>query len=270
MSARITVLIPTCERPAALAVTLTALCFQHFRDFAVSISDQSDQGTRCVFEDASVRTALGLLEKKGHEVRREVNMPRRGLAQQRQFLLDAVQSPCCLYLDDDILLEPFVLGNMLDALAEEKIGFVGQAPIGLSYRHDYRPDQQTIELWDGPVLPEQLGPWDAAWQRHRLHNAANILHVQEKLQVTPERQKRYKIAWVGGCVLYDTHKLREAGGFEFWKDVPAEHAGEDVLAQLRVMALYGGCGLIPSGAYHQEVPTTVPNRQFDIPKELSL
>ena len=77
------------------------------------------------------------------------------------------------------------------------------------------------------------------------------------------------MAWVGGCVLYDTAKLRATGGFEFWRDVPKEHAGEDVLAQLRVMKRYGGCGLIPSGAYHQEVQTTVTNRNFDIPRELA-
>jgi hypothetical protein len=68
--------------------------------------------------------------------------------------------------------------------------------------------------------------------------------------------------------LYDVQKLRATGGFTFWKNVPLEHAGEDVFAQLRVMRRYGGCGLIPSGAYHQEAPTTVPNRKFDIPKEL--
>lgn len=83
-------------------------------------------------------------------------------------------------------------------------------------------------------------------------------------------KKKYKVAWVGGCVLYDAVKLRAAGGFEFWREVPEEHAGEDVLAQLRVMKRYGGCGLIPSGAYHQEVQTTVTNRSFDIPKELAL
>ena len=75
---------------------------------------------------------------------------------------------------------------------------------------------------------------------------------------------------MGGCVLYDATKLRESGGFEFWREVPEEHAGEDVLAQLRVMKRYGGCGLIPSGAYHQEAATTVTNRNFDIPRELAL
>ena len=198
------------------------------------------------------------------------NMPRRGLAQQRQFLLDSVESRYCLYLDDDVLLETFVFGNMLKAFRKEKIGFVGQAVIGLSYRDDYRPHEQSIELWENPVEPERVTPRDISWQRHALHNAANILHVQEKLRLTPRTQKKYRIAWVGGCVLYDVQKLRATGGFAFWKDVPQEHAGEDVFAQLRVMCRYGGCGLIPSGAYHQETPTTVTDRKFDIPKELDV
>lgn len=80
----------------------------------------------------------------------------------------------------------------------------------------------------------------------------------------------YKLAWAGGCVLYDTAKLRRAGGFEFWRELPGEHCGEDVLAQLRLMARDGGCGLLPSGAYHQELPTTVPQREVDAPRVLGL
>lgn len=267
MGASITVLIPSCNRPETLAVTLTGLCFQQCQDFTVVISDQSDMP---VYLNASVQTAIGLLEKKGHQVQQLVNLPRRGLAQQRQFLLDCAESPYCLFLDDDVLLEPFVVENMLKAHNEEEIGFVGQALIGLSYRNDYRPHQQSIELWDGPVEPELITPQNATWQRYTLHNAANILHIQEKLQLTPSTQKKYKVAWVGGCVMYDAQKLREAGGFKFWTEIPKDHAGEDVLAQLRVMKRYGGCGLIPSGAYHQEAPTTVTNRKFDIPKELAV
>lgn len=42
----------------------------------------------------------------------------------------------------------------------------------------------------------------------------------------------------------------------------------DVLAQLRVMARFGGAGLIPSGPYHQELPTTVTDRRCDAPPVL--
>ena len=76
-------------------------------------------------------------------------------------------------------------------------------------------------------------------------------------------------SWVGGCVLYDAHALRSAGGFSFWSDLPEEHSGEDVVAQLRVMERFGGCAILPSGAYHQELPTTIPNREVDAPLEVS-
>src|SRR5205823_11512291 len=115
------------------------------------------------------------------------------------------------------------------------------------------------------VQPEEITPESPQWDRHRLHNAANLYHVQQRLGLTPDRQRTYKVAWVGGCVLYDTAKLRAAGGFNFWPDLPPQACGEDVLAQLRVMARYGGCGLIPSGVYHQELPTTVPDRSVNAP-----
>ena len=58
----ITVLIPSYNRPTALAVTLTGLCFQQFGDFTVVISDQSD--CTPAYLDPSVQTAIRLLEKK--------------------------------------------------------------------------------------------------------------------------------------------------------------------------------------------------------------
>src|SRR5687768_13862842 len=146
MRAGITVLIPSYNRPATLAVTLTGLCFQEYQDFTVVISDQSKMP---VYLNASVQTAIRLLEKKGHDVQQLTNLPRRGLAHQRQYLLDRVESSYCLFLDDDVLLESFVVENMLQALREENIGFVGQALIGLSYRKDYRPCEQAVEFWEG-------------------------------------------------------------------------------------------------------------------------
>jgi hypothetical protein len=31
------------------------------------------------------------------------------------------------------------------------------------------------------------------------------------------------------------------------------------------MARFGGAGLFPSGAYHLEIPTTIPDREVDAP-----
>lgn len=267
-AARADVLIPTCNRPIALAATLATLVGQDFRDFDVVVSDQSDGPA--AFDTAEARSIVRLLQARGHQVRLLRNLPRRGLAQQRQFLLAQARASAVLFLDDDVLLEPEQIGRMVAALEEQGCGFVGSAVIGLSFRDDVRPHQQAVEFWDTPVEPEQVAPGTPQWQRHLLHNAANLWHVQRRLGLGPQERRLYKVAWTGGCVLYDTAKLRAAGGFEFWRELPEVHCGEDVLAQLRVMARFGGCGLMPSGAYHQELPTTVPERDCDAPQVLDL
>lgn len=264
----VSVLIPTFNRRHALAITLTSLCFQRCTDFDVVISDQSEND---LYEgDASLQTVIGLLREQGHSVRMLRNFPPRGMAQQRQFLLELSRSPFSLFLDDDLILEPYVIENMLKVLEKEQCGFVGSAVTGLSYIDDIRPHQQHIEFWDGGVRPEVVCPGDKKWQRHKLHNAANLYHVQKKLNLSPDNPLKYKVAWIGGCVMYDTLKLREAGGFGFWRDLPVKHCGEDVLAQLRVAKMFGGCGLIPSGVYHQELQTTVPDREINAPEYLSI
>jgi glycosyltransferase involved in cell wall biosynthesis len=263
-----TVLIPTYNRPGALAVTLTSLCSQTDKDFEVVISDQSPESV--LENDASLQTAVLLLRSKGHDVTILQNIPARGMAQQRQFLLEQSESPYSLFLDDDLILEPFVIQNMRRTLEKEGCGFVGSAVIGLSFQQDIRPHQQHIEFWQGSVTPETVLPKSQEWERYKLHNAANILHVQKKYEASPQHPVPYKVAWVGGCVMYDTAKLRECGGFAFWQNLPANHCGEDVLAQLRVMKKYGGCGILPSGVYHQELQTTVPDRKINAPEYLEI
>lgn len=268
MAKTVDVLIPTCNRPAALAVTLTSLCSQSCRDFDVIVSDQSEGSDP--FLAGEVQAVLRLLRHHGHQVTTHRHLPRRGMAEHRQFLLSQSAAPYVLFLDDDLILEPYVVGRMADALREENCGFVGMAVHGLSFLHDVRPQQQAIEFWSGPVQPEEISPLSSAWERHHLHSAANLLHVQQQLGITPERQRKYRVAWVGACVMYDAARLRSVGAFNFWSDLPAAHCGEDVLAQLRVMARHGGCGLIPSGAYHQELPTTLEDRRVNAPCVLDL
>lgn len=264
----VSVLIPTYNRAPALAATLTSLCFQRSFDFDVIVADQSDEDVR--ESAAPVVAAINLLATRGVSTRVLRNLPRRGMAQQRQFLLDHSRSRFSLFIDDDVLLEPFVIDMLAGVLREHRCGFAGNAVIGLSYLNDRRPHEQCIELVDTAIEPETVTPDDPAWARHKLHNAANVWHVQQRLGAQPERPLRYRVAWIGGCVMYDTDKLRRIGGFEFWQELPREHCGEDVLAQLRVAAHFGGCGVLPSGAYHHELPTTVTNRQVDAPYHLAI
>jgi GT2 family glycosyltransferase len=258
------VLVPTFRRPAALAVSLTALFAQTFGDFRVVVSDQTEGAG--AGDSPEVQAVIRVLRLRGHVVDFLRHLPRRGMAEQRQFLLDQARAPYVLFLDDDVMLEPGVVERMMTAIREEGCGFVGCGLIGASFVDDVRPDEQAVELWEGPVEPETVRPGSPAWERWRLHNAANLHHLQQRLGVRSTR--KYRVAWVGGCVLYDTAKLRACGGYSFWTQLPAAHAGEDVLAQLRVMQRFGGCGLLPSGAYHLELPTTVPDRRVDAPRVL--
>ena len=262
------VLIPTYDRPAALAVTLTSLVAQTCRDFRVIISDQGEATN--VAEKGVVKAVLNVLQAHGHAVEVQKHLPRKGMAEQRQFLLDQARAPYVFYLDDDLILEPFVFEQCVTAIEEEGCGFVGNAVIGLSFLNDVRPNEQQVEFWEGPVRPEVVRPGMPEWERYKLHNAANLYHLQKRLGIGPENPRKYKVAWVGGCVLYHTEKLRLSGGFNFWEELPASHCGEDVLAQQRVMARFGGCGLMPSGVYHQELPTTIPDRSTNAPQVLSL
>jgi GT2 family glycosyltransferase len=262
----IDVLIPTCQRACALAVTLTALSAQTLREFRIVVSDQSNGPG--AFASAEVAALQRYLAVSGIELVALRHLPRLGMAEQRAFLLSRAEAPYCLFLDDDVIIESDLLARLYRTMREQQCGLVGSALHGLSHLSDHRPGQQAMALWDGPVEPERIAPGSAEWERHHLHSAANLFHVQQRLGLGRNDTRCYRVAWVGGCVLFDTAKLRAAGGFDFWRQLPSEHCGEDVLAQLRVIERFGGCGIIPSGAYHMELPTTISAREVDAPRVL--
>ncbi|GAA4312242.1 glycosyltransferase family 2 protein [Compostibacter hankyongensis] len=263
---KVSVLIPTVNRPTALAATLMALVVQSFGDFEITIADQSRTFIRTEPTIQTISRIFELHDRPPLHILQ--NLPPRGIAQQRQFLLNHSTGTFSLFLDDDVILEPRAISRLVQAMEEEECGFGGMAPVGLSYREDVRTGEQEISWWNGRVQPERVRPEGPGWERYKLHSAANMLHIGEKLRASGAGQKKYKVAWIGGCVLYDTAKLRDTGGFEFWQKLPPEHCGEDVLAQLRLMEKYGGFGLVPSGAYHQELPTTIANREVNAPEYL--
>ena len=255
------VLIPTFERPGALAVTLAGLAAQPLAGARVVISDQSAQP---VATDPAVLAMMRVLEHHGVQVVSGQHLPRRGLAEQRQHLLESSRAEYVLFLDDDVWLEPWSVGTLLTALQRLGCGFVGYAVQGLSYRADVREHELTaFEPWEGAVVPERVRRGGPEWDRHRLHNAANPTHLGARLSLDPGEFTAYKVAWIGACVLYRRSALVDCGGFSFWDRLPQDHAGEDVVAQLRVMERYGGAGLLPSGAVHLELPTTVPVRDVE-------
>jgi hypothetical protein len=268
----VAVLVPTCDRAGALAVTLAGLLGQCHLPREVVLSDQGDGAAVRLPE---VRAVLRLLELQGVEVQYVRHLPRRGVAENRAHLLALARTPMVLYLDDDVYLEPTVLSRLVGALDAQGCGFVGAFPEASGAVRSDAPvntpgPHVRLELWEGPVRPERIVPGSPAWERRHLHFAAHPRRVAARDGLLADGVDRlYKVAWVGGCVLYETAKLRAVGGFDFWRDLPTEHVGEDVLAQLRVMAAFGGAGLLPSGAWHLEVSTTLPNRKVDAPMVLA-
>lgn len=85
--------------------------------------------------------------------------------------------------------------------------------------------------------------------------------LRDAFQLAPGERIRYEVAWVASCILYDREKLLAVGGFTFWARLPRFHSGEEVLVQNLLMRRWGGCGILPSGTYYAQMPTTVPNER---------
>ena len=250
--AAVSVLIPTYERPESLVMTLSGVASQTVADLQVVVSSQG----RYRAEASPVAQAIArVIGARGGSVEWHHREP-RGIAEQRNFLLSCAESESVLFLDDDIFMEPWVIKNLLSVLKTEDCGFAGAFPAGLTFVDDVRPEQQHIDLWEGSVQPEAVEVEGTGWERWHLHRAANLYHVAQRLNLPPGEFLRYKVAWVGSCVLYDREKLLQVGGFSFWKDLPRYHKAEDIVVQNLLIRRFGGCGLAPSGTYHAEVKTT--------------
>lgn len=252
--ASVDVLLPTYNRLESLIMTLSGLAAQTLGDMHVMLADQSQEPAE---RSQVVQTLRCIIEVRGGSVEYFHRPPLHGIAEQRDFLLKRATADSVLYLDDDVLMEPWVLERLLAILRAEQCGFVGAFPAGLSHRYDVRPEQQAVEYWDGPVRPEAVDPGSPQWERWQLHRAANLYHVSQALP--PEVFHLYKVAWIASCILYDRARLLEVGGFSFWSRLPRYHSGEEVLVQNLLMRRWGGCAMMPSGTYYSQVPTTVLN-----------
>jgi glycosyltransferase involved in cell wall biosynthesis len=126
MAAELDILIPTYRRPASLAITLTSLLSQTFRDFRVFISDQTEGSE--IQNVGEVAAIVRILHAHGLPIELHHHIPRRGMAEQRQFLLDQATAPYSLFLDDDLVVEPDLICRLMQAIRDEGCGFVGSAP----------------------------------------------------------------------------------------------------------------------------------------------
>ena len=132
------VLIPTYRRPVSLAVTLTSVMAQTYPRLRIVVSDQTEEDTSLTHP--GVQSVVRVLRERGIPVELHRHVPRRGLAEHRQYLLDHAVAPLVLFCDDDLILEPDVVARLVRVQQRERCGFVGAAAIGLSFLHTAPPD----------------------------------------------------------------------------------------------------------------------------------
>jgi GT2 family glycosyltransferase len=248
------VLLPTYNRLPSLIMTLSGVAAQTHTDVRVVVADQSQEP---VERGQVIQTLQRVIEARGGSVEWHTRPQIHGIVEQRDFLLKQATADAVLYLDDDVFMEPLVVERLLEILQEQRCGFVGAFPAGLSHRDDVRPEQQIVDYWNGPVQPEVVEPDSPSWERWQLHRAANLYHASQSMP--PGELRLYRVAWIASCILYDRDKLLQVGGFSFWPRLPRYHSGEEVLVQNLLMRRWGGCGMMPSGTYYTQVPTTVLN-----------
>src|SRR5579883_2311321 len=174
--ASVDILLPTCNRLLSLTMTLSGVAAQTLRDMRVVVADQSEQPAQ---NEQVVQTLRRVIEARGGSIAWHTRPQIHGIAEQRDFLLRQATAEAVLYLDDDVFMEPWVVERLLQTLREQRCGFVGAFPAGLSHRDDVRPEQQIVEWWDGPVQPEVVEPDSPRWERWQLHRAANLYHASQ-------------------------------------------------------------------------------------------
>lgn len=141
------VLLPTCNRPAELAVTLAGLAAQAEPAFAVVISDQSTGSPG--WEHPAAAAMVRVLQAQGPSLTLLRHLPCRGLAEHRQFLLDHSTAEKCLFLDDDVWLEPGAL---------ERFGGAGILPSGAVHLESPTTvTERQVEAYDVVLGEEQAG-----------------------------------------------------------------------------------------------------------------
>src|SRR5919202_2681956 len=96
--ATVDVLIPTYGRKTGLAVVLTSLLGQTFTDFDVIVSDQTEDD-EVYLDSIEIDVLVRALRWHGHQVTLHRHLPRRGMAEQRQFLLEQSRAPYVHFID---------------------------------------------------------------------------------------------------------------------------------------------------------------------------
>ncbi len=181
--ARVTALIPARDEARHIATTLRSLQAQHPRIQVILIDDQSSDGT------GDVARSVGL---PGLRIIPGSPLPHgwSGKLWALEQGLQQVKTPQVLLLDADIELRPGTLAALLDKMDREDLDLV-------SLMARLRMDG----LWEKLLMPAFIYFFKLLYP-FALSNSANRLIA----------------AAAGGCILVQTTRLRELGGFAAYRE----------------------------------------------------
>ena len=162
---RLAVLIPTCRdtlEDMHLDATLTALAMQSLLPRRVYVFDE---GSIEMFRHNGTRMLWNLIARKGVETIYLRSALRKGVALARKELVEALRDESLvLFLDDDIVMEPGAIANLISVLDNDSsLGFVQGQKVELDTTRIYWNDINQLRGQDnlsGEPFPIYFG--DAA------------------------------------------------------------------------------------------------------------
>jgi ADP-heptose:LPS heptosyltransferase len=223
---RIEVGVPTKDRYENLALLLWSLCEQNFKDFDITIIDDSENRTD-IRELNYMGHILKRLDKNGNQWRVEFGR-KKGPHWCHQQIIDGARNPLIYRVDDDCILDRNCLQELVNTyedlsikegvLLHKKIGAVG--PIVLDPSVDpnleYLPLRyQSFKKYQGKVDECGVNFGEHQWRRHPDDELQDVQHLYSSFLYSKEVADK-----IGGYDLeYDLPGHREETDFtlRLWK-----------------------------------------------------
>lgn len=230
---KIAVAIPTKNRPSYLAVLLSSLLNQTYKNFMIVINDQSDTPAQ---RDNAVSDLITLAENTGHEV--VIIRTEEGWRRHQQAMEAVPESiEFIMRIDDDMLPEPTFIESILKPFsffADLKLAAVGGCFPGI---HGEIADLD-LNLQERSYKTELD---DQTWglQGYQYHNDPEVIEVDSLL---------------GGAICYRRRAVQDAGGWAVEGYSDQAHREESDLCARLMEKGYELMVTTQAVAWHLEAP----------------
>jgi GT2 family glycosyltransferase len=220
---RVSVIVPTHDRKAALHRCLTALRAQEHPDFETLVVD-----------DASSDDTAEMVRGEFPEVRLIVLDRNRGAATARNHGIEAAGGELLAFTDDDCIVPPDWLLRHERLHADAKIGAAGGPLVSAAPNFFDRFDMARYPAWHAPTADPEPAPADELY--------ANNLSVRREVL---ERVGRFDERYLSGEDPQLTRRIGRAG-YALLRDpeLRVEHGKVHTLRSYLVTRFHRGCGSV--------------------------